>query len=64
MMSLLGSALFALQSLHSLKSTSGATHCQPLDGQQCGAAIEDDGPMFHLLIFKVSCQVKDSCNIT
>ena len=29
----------------SLRSTSGATHCQPLNGQQCGLAISDDGPI-------------------
>ena len=28
-----------------LRSTSGAIHCHPLDGQHCGTAIWDDGPM-------------------
>ena len=36
-----GSALFALCggecNVHSLRSTYGATHCRPLDGQHCGA---------------------------
>ena len=44
-----GSALFDLQrpmqcTFPVMYSTSGATPCQPLDGQHCGATISDDDP--------------------